>query len=472
LDFLNSLQKKKKTLILSDILQSGLDEIELVDRIKALLIQSGISSFVGIGSMLSSHQAHFGDVKATFFRTTEEFLRMVKWDNFESELILVKGARPFQFEKIVQQLQRKVHGTVMEIDLNKMVHNLNYFKSKLKSGVKLMAMVKAFAYGSGSEEVANLLQYHKVDYLGVAYADEGVDLRKNNISLPIMVMNPAEENFPSLLSYCLEPVMYSLKMLRALSQFIEGRPMTIHVEVDTGMHRLGFDEGDLPEIIAILKSHPPISIASVYSHLAGADEDAHDGFSQEQFDRFQRFYKTLTDSLGIKPLRHILNSPGILRFPDFQMEMVRLGIGLYGVNPTEGKVDQLQPVATLKTIVSQIKKIGKGETIGYGRKGKAENDMSLATIAIGYADGFSRGFSKGKGVVSIRGKKAPVVGNVCMDMTMVDVTNIDVQEGDEVIVFGAGNPIQEVATSINTIPYEILTNTSERVKRVFFAESI
>jgi alanine racemase len=248
--------------------------------------------------------------------------------------------------------------------------------------------------------------------------------------------------------------------------------MTIHVEVDTGMHRLGFDEADLREIIAILKSHPSISIASVYSHLAGADEAAHDGFSQEQFDRFQRFYKTLTDSLGIKPLRHILNSPGILRFPDFQMEMVRLGIGLYGVNPTEGRVDELQPVATLKTIVSQIKKIKKGETIGYGRKGKAEIDMSLATIAIGYADGFSRSFSNGKGFVSLKGKKAPVVGNVCMDMTMVDVTHIDVQEGDEVIVFGAENPILEVAASINTIPYEILTNTSERVKRVFFAESI
>ncbi len=472
LDFLNSLQKKRKTLILSDILQSGLDEMELMDRIKTLLIQSGISSFVGVGSMLSYHQPYFSDMNAKFFLTTEEFLQNIKWENFDSELILIKGARPFQFEKIVQQLQRKVHGTVMEIDLNKMVHNLNFFKSKLKPGVKLMAMVKAFAYGSGSEEVANLLQYHKVDYLGVAYADEGVELRKNNISLPIMVMNPAEENFQSLLSHCLEPVIYSLKMLRTFSQFIDGRPMTIHIEVDTGMHRLGFDEGNLPEIITIFKSHPSISIASVYSHLAGADEATHDGFSQEQFDRFQRFYNILTDSLEIKPLRHILNSPGILRFPDFQMGMVRLGIGLYGVNPTEGKFDQLQPVATLKTIVSQIKKIKKGETIGYGRKGKAENDMSLATIAIGYADGFSRGFSKGKGVVSIKGKKAPVVGNVCMDMTMVDVTNIDVQEGDEVIVFGAENPIQEVAASINTIPYEILTNTSERVKRVFFAESI
>jgi Alr-MurF fusion protein len=473
LDFLNSLQKKKKTLILSDVLQSGLAEDELIESINALISQSGLSHFIGIGTLLHSHQNNGKlNVKAEFYVSTEEFLKQAPLENFESELILVKGARTFQFEKIVQRLQRKIHGTVMEIDLNKMVHNLNFFKSRLKPGVKLMAMVKAFAYGSGSEEVANLLQYHKVDYLGVAYADEGVELRKSNISLPIMVMNPAEENFQSLLAHCLEPVMYNLKMLRAFSQFIDGKPATIHIEVDTGMHRLGFDEGDLPEIISILKSNPTISIASVFSHLAGADEAGHDQFSKEQFDRYQQFYKTLTNELQAKPLRHILNSPGILRFPDFQMDMVRLGIGLYGVNPTGENVDQLQPVATLKTIISQIKKIRKGETIGYGRKGKAESEMSLATLAIGYADGFSRSFSKGKGVVSIKGKKAPVVGNVCMDMTMVDVTGIDVHEGDEVIIFGNELPIHEVAASINTISYEILTNTSERVKRVFFAESI
>ncbi len=473
LDFLNSLQKKKKTLILSDVLQSGLEERELIQSIHALISQSELSHFIGIGTLLCTHQNDFHlNAKTEFYLSTEEFLKRVQLENFESELILIKGARTFQFEKIVQRLQRKVHGTVMEIDLNKMVHNLNFFKSKLKPGVKLMAMVKAFAYGSGSEEVANLLQYHKVDYLGVAYADEGVELRKNNIALPIMVMNPAEENFQSLLANCLEPVMYNLKMLRAFSQFIEGQSAVIHMEVDTGMHRLGFDEGDLPEIISILKRKPSLSIASVFSHLAGADEAGHDGFSQEQFDRYQQFYKTLTEALNVNPLRHILNSPGILRFSDFQMDMVRLGIGLYGVNPTDGKVDELQPVATLKTIISQIKKIKKGETIGYGRKGVAAHEMTLATIAIGYADGFSRSFSKGKGVVSIKGKKASVVGNVCMDMTMVDITDINAHEGDEVIIFGKGLPIHEVAASINTIPYEILTNTSERVKRVFFAESI
>jgi Alr-MurF fusion protein len=473
LDFLVGQQKKKKTLILSDILQSGIEDAELCKSVHDLVVQSGLTRFIGIGPILFSQKDQFTWTgKAEFFQSTNEFLQQLKTENFDNELILIKGARAFQFEKIVQRLQRKIHGTVMEIDLNKMVHNLNFFKSRLKPGVKLMAMVKAFAYGSGSEEVANLLQYHRVDYLGVAYSDEGVELRKNNISLPIMVMNPAEENFHSLISDQLEPVVYNLKMLRAFADFLGGQSAVVHIEVDTGMRRLGFDQDDLPEVITILKSHPGISIASVFSHLAGADEAAHDGFSFEQFSSFQKFYQTLSASLNTNPLRHILNSPGILRLPDFQMDMVRLGIGLYGINPTDENVEQLKPVATLKTIISQIKKIKKGETIGYGRKGKAENEMTLATLAIGYADGFSRSFSQGRGRVWIKGKKAPIIGNVCMDMTMVDITGIDAQEGDEVIVFGNDLPIQEVAATINTIPYEILTNTSERVKRVFFAEGI
>jgi alanine racemase len=472
LDFLASQQKKKKTLILSDVLQSGLPDEVLVKSIYELVKQVHITRFIGIGRLLYGHQSVFSDLNAMFYQSTADFLKSNTWEDFDNELVLIKGARVFRFEQIVQLLQRKIHGTVMEIDLNKMVHNLNFFKSRLQPKVKLMAMVKAFAYGSGSEEVANLLQYHQVDYLGVAYSDEGVELRKNNIALPIMVMNPAEENFQSLLSYGLEPVAYNLKMLQALVRFVENSPVTIHIEVDTGMHRLGFDESELGEIVSLLKDKPTIKIASVFSHLAGADEAVHDGFSAEQFSRYQYFYQTLSQSLHAKPLRHILNSPGILRLPDFQMDMVRLGIGLYGVNPTDDKFDQLQPVATLKTIISQIKKIKKGETIGYGRKGVAEKDLQLATIAIGYADGFSRGFSKGKGVVLIKGKRARVVGNVCMDMTMVDVTDIDAHEGDEVIIFGENLPIHEVAERLGTIPYEILTNTSERVKRVFFAEGI
>lgn len=472
LDFLASQQKKKKTLILSDVLQSGLPDEVLVKSIYELVKQVHITRFIGIGRLLYGHQSVFSDLNAMFYQSTADFLKSNTWEDFDNELVLIKGARVFRFEQIVQLLQRKIHGTVMEIDLNKMVHNLNFFKSRLQPKVKLMAMVKAFAYGSGSEEVANLLQYHQVDYLGVAYSDEGVELRKNNIALPIMVMNPAEENFQSLLSYGLEPVVYNLKMLQALVRFVENSPVTIHIEVDTGMHRLGFDESELGEIVSLLKDKPTIKIASVFSHLAGADEAVHDGFSAEQFSRYQYFYQTLSQSLHAKPLRHILNSPGILRLPDFQMDMVRLGIGLYGVNPTDDKFDQLQPVATLKTIISQIKKIKMGKTIGYGRKGVAEKDLQLATIAIGYADGFSRGFSKGKGVVLIKGKRARVVGNVCMDMTMVDVTDIDAHEGDEVLIFGKDLPIHEVAETLGTIPYEILTNTSERVKRVFFAEGI
>ncbi len=473
LDFLNGQQKKKKTLILSDILQSGLTESDLIDEISLLLKRYPLYQFIGIGPVLSARQKQLlVTAKTHFFSSTEAFLHELDITQFEDELILVKGARAFQFEKIVSRLQRKIHGTVMEIDLNKMVSNLNYFKSQLHPGVKLMAMVKAFAYGSGSEEVANLLQFHQVDYLGVAYTDEGVDLRKNNISLPIMVMNPAEENFHSLLSFALEPAIYNLKMLTALCHFTEGKQATIHIEVDTGMHRLGFDEPDLPTIISLLRANPQLKIASVFSHLAGADESTHDDFSKEQFEKFTRFYEGLAQALSIRPLRHILNSPGILRFPDFQLDMVRLGIGLYGVNPTEEEFNQLMPVATLKTIISQIKTIKAGETIGYGRKGKASTEMKLATIAIGYADGFSRSFSQGKGLVLVRGKKVPVVGNVCMDMTMIDVTGTEAHEGDEVILFGPDLPLHEVAQRIQTIPYEILTNTSERVKRVFFAESI
>jgi alanine racemase len=471
LDFLSSQQKKKKTLILSDILQSGLSDTELITKIVELVTASNLNQFVGIGEKLKAH-AGFFPPESIFFDSTESFLASRTWENFNEELILVKGARNFHFEKIIAVLERKIHGTVMEIDLNKMVHNLNFFKSKLKPKVKLMVMVKAFAYGSGSEEVANLLQYHQVDYLGVAYADEGVELRKNNIGLPIMVMNPAEESFPHLLSHGLEPVMYNLKILNSFLEFVGNRAATIHLEIDTGMHRLGFEAEDAGAVISFLKSKPNVKVASVFSHLAGADEYAHDEFSQTQFKRYQQFYNLLTQKLDISPLRHILNSPGILRLPDLQMDMVRLGIGLYGVNPTEESFAQLQPVATLKTILSQLRTIKKGETVGYGRKGVAEKDLELATIAIGYADGFSRGFSQGRGVVLVRGNRAPVVGNVCMDMTMIDVTGLGAREGDEIIIFGDGLPIHEVAQRLGTIPYEILTSTSERVKRIFFTEGI
>jgi alanine racemase len=471
LDFLAGQHRKNKTLILSDILQSGLDEKELVQKINALAIKSGVSSFLGVGPVLSKQRDQI-KIPAAFFSSTDELLRSMDLEKFQNGVVLVKGGRVFQFEKVVKQLERKIHGTVMEIDRDAMVHNLNYVKSRLGPGTKLMVMVKAFAYGSGSIEVASLLQYHKADYLGVAYADEGVDLRKNQISLPIMVMNPSEDSFEAVMEHDLEPELYNLKILNAFVNFLQGRNCKIHLKLDTGMNRLGFEEDEIDSIIKIFKTNTNLDIASIFSHLAGADEAEHDAFTRHQKDSFLRMAGKIKDKLKISPLLHILNSPGIFRHKDMQLDMVRLGIGLYGVNPTSLPDPNLKPVATLKTIISQIKHVKSGNTVGYGRKGKTSQDTTVATIAIGYADGFSRAFSQGKGTVLINGRKAPVIGNVCMDMTMIDITGIEAREGDEVTIFGGGLPIQEVAQKINTIPYEILTNTSERVKRVFFAESI
>jgi len=475
IDFLSGIQKKKKTLILSDILQSGLDHHELVLKIKDSIGKSDVTRLIGIGPVLFKHQKELKElssVQMLFYPDTESALSKINRDDFQQEVILIKGARTFQFEKIVALLQRKVHGTRMEMDLNKIVHNLNFFKAKLLPGVKVMVMVKAFAYGSGSEEIATLLQYHRVDYLGVAYADEGVELRKNHISIPIMVMNATEESFQTMLDYNLEPVLYSLDTLRSFSAFLKMHPGKAHLEIETGMNRLGLEAEDLNEVVNLLLSNRNITVASLFSHLAGADESAHDEFTAMQVARFEQAYQMISSKLNINPLRHILNSPGILRFQRYQMDMVRLGIGLYGVNPTSESFNQLQPAATLKTVISQIKKVKPGDSVGYGRRGVAERELTLATIAIGYADGFSRSFSRGAGVVLIHGKEAPVFGNVCMDMTMIDITGIDAREGDEVIIFGEELKIQEVAKRANTIPYEILTNTSERVKRIFFAESI
>jgi alanine racemase len=472
LQFLNHQhQKKKKRVILSDILESGLGPEDLTRRISSLIHQNNVQFFVGIGSVLNQFKEFFPP-SSKFYSTTDEFLKTFDFDELDGELVLVKGARSFAFEKIIQRIQRKVHGTVMEIDLDSVIHNLNYFKSLLNPGTRIMVMVKAFGYGSGSIEIANLLQYHKVNYLGVAYADEGVELRKNNIRIPIMVMNPSDDVFETLVNYDLEPEVYSIRIFNALVKFLNGRSCRIHLKLDTGMHRLGFVDEEINEVIEILKSNRHISVASIFSHLAGADESTHDNFSESQFNVFISLAEKITGAIGYKPLYHILNSPGILRLPKYQLDMVRLGIGLYGVDPTSDGFDQLRPVATLKTLISQIKHIKKGESIGYGRRGIAEKDSIIATIAIGYADGFSRAFSRGVGEVLVRGRRARVIGNVCMDMTMIDVTGMNVTEGDEVILFGKEFPIQEVAAKINTIPYEILTNTSERVKRVFTSGGI
>lgn len=475
LDFLNGLNQRKKTLILSDVLQSGLTLEELAAQIATVVKDSGIQKFIGIGFGFYTHHSPFDnlDIEKQFFLTTDDFIRDTDWNDFQDEAILIKGARVFEFEKVVQRLQKKVHGTVMEIDMNGVIHNLNYFRSLLQPDVKLMVMVKAFAYGSGSQEIASLLQYHRVDYLGVAYVDEGVELRQHRIHLPIMVMNPTEDTFQSLIDNDLEPEIYSLSLLRSLVSFLNGRPIAMHLKIDTGMHRLGLEQDDIQGVLELLCSNTNIRVASVFSHLAASDEAKHDGFTTAQSEIFEKAIQKIEKALNYRPHCHILNSSGILRHPGLQYDMVRLGIGLYGIDPSGEMQNKLQPVATLKTVISQVKTIKKGESVGYGRRGKAERDLRTATIAIGYADGYNRAFSNGAGSVLIAGKRAPVIGNVCMDMTMVDVTDIaEASEGSEVVVFGPGLPIREVAQMINTIPYEILTNTSERVKRVFYAESL
>lgn len=463
--------KEKKTVVLSDLLQTGLNEQVLYESIAELLHHKGIQRLIGIGGAISRNSTYF-KMPAAFYKNMEDFLSTISKNDFHNELLLIKGAREFHFERIVELLQQKTHGTVLEINLDALTHNLNFYRSKLSPHTKLMVMVKAFAYGSGSDEVANLLQFHRVDYLAVAYADEGVTLREHGISIPIMVMNPSPENFGQMIRYKLEPEIYSLAQLKALTNFLkeEKKAIRIHLKLDTGMHRLGFNQQDLKAVLSCLSENPEITVSSVFSHLAGADEALHNDFSHQQVNRFLRMKAYLSQESNLDPLYHILNSAGIIRFPEYHFDMVRLGIGLYGVDSTGQQQDQLQAISTLKTTISQIKHIEKGETVGYSRKGVAARDTVLATLAIGYADGFDRRFGQGKGHVLINGQTAPVVGNVCMDMTMVDITGIPAEEGDEVIIFGKDMPIETLAAAIGTIPYEILTSVSERVKRVFFTE--
>ena len=455
----------RKTVVLSDIQQSGLEHEALYRQVADLLKAKQVDRLVGVGTEMIKNREKFS-LEKSFYPDTASFLQ--DDPTFQGEMILVKGARTFAFESIINKLQQKIHGTVLEIDLNALTHNLNFYRSQLQPQTRIMVMVKAFAYGSGSFEVAHLLQYHKVDYLGVAYADEGVALREHGINIPIMVMNPAGESFDSLLKNNLEPEIYSPALLAEFTRHLAGRKAGIHIKLDTGMRRLGFEEEELTALIDHLKEHVNLEVKSVLSHLSGADEDEHDRFSDQQASQFIKMVGRLEQALSIRPIKHLLNSPGIMRFPRYHFDMVRLGIGLYGVDTNRTHQDRLQSISTLKTVISQIKHVPKGETIGYGRKGKAHEDITIATIAIGYADGFNRMLSNGKGEVLIKGQKAPVIGNVCMDMTMVDITGIDASEGDEVVIFGPDLPITDLAEKLNTIPYEVLTNIGERVKRVFF----
>jgi alanine racemase len=461
-----------RTVILSDMLETGQNKTVLYKKIASLLEYNHVKRLIGIGEVISAHKDAFTHMQAEFYPDTKAFLDKLRYTDFSRELILVKGARVFQFESIVQRLQEKVHGTLMEINLDALAHNLNFYKSKLSPGTKIMVMVKAFSYGSGSAEVAALLQFHQVDYLAVAYADEGVTLRQHGISLPIMVLNPSSETFDTLLEYTLEPEIYSFRILKEFADFLarKEKQHRIHLKIDTGMRRLGFEPEHTDALLNELKEYPQLKVASIFSHLAGAEDPQHSDFSQRQIQKLKQTAELLEAALGYKVIKHILNSAGIIRYPEGHFDMVRLGIGLYGVEVNNLEQEGLQAVSTLKTSISQIKYIPAGETIGYGRRGVAKQDMQIATIAIGYADGFDRRFSNGKGQVLINGKRAPVIGNVCMDMTMVNITGIEAEEGDDVVVFGKDLPITELADNIGTIPYELLTGVGERVKRVFYVE--
>ncbi|MGB3777924.1 MAG: bifunctional UDP-N-acetylmuramoyl-tripeptide:D-alanyl-D-alanine ligase/alanine racemase [Tunicatimonas sp.] len=475
LDFLNQqLQHDRKTVIVSDMLQTGQPEDELYHEVRELLENHHVNRLIGIGPRMREATTIFADASFTYeaYPATEQFLREVDLASFSHESILVKGARAFAFEKIVQRLQQKIHGTVLEINLDAVMDNLNYYRSHLQPGVRVLGVVKAFSYGGSAFEVANLLQYHQIDYLMVAYVDEGITLRERGIRLPIIVLNPSPDSFGKMADYRLEPELYSFRLLRS---FIDEMPYLphvppVHLKLDTGMHRLGFVESEWDQLETVLRAHPTLRVASIFSHLVASDHTEHDDFTHQQVASFDRGCRRLIEVLGYTPIRHVANTVGMLRFPDYQYDMVRLGGGLYGVDTWGADPHALRPVARLRTVVSQVKQLRAGDTVGYSRQGVIDRPTQTATIAIGYADGFDRRFGNGRARVKIRGHWAPTVGRVCMDMIMVDVTGLGVEEGDEVIIFEDQETLWQLAKPLESIPYELLTKVGERVKRVYYRE--
>jgi len=475
LDFLAQQQQhREKSLVLSDMLQTGKSSAELYRNIAEILQQKNLAKFIGIGPEISLHKEAFEKIKdKKFFPSTDSFLSNLPSMNFHNETILLKGARMFSFEKISHALEEKKHETVLEINLNALQHNLNFYRRQLNKHVKLMAMVKAFSYGSGSFEIANVMQHAGVEYLAVAYADEGVELRQAGIRLPIMVMNIEVAGFENLIKYNLEPELYSFKIAEAFINFLEernGDPYPVHIKLDTGMHRLGFEINDMEKLCAILRNTKQLRIQSVFSHLASSDDSDHDEFTRTQADNFIKMSEKIEDVTGYTFIKHIANTSAIHRHPSLQLDMVRLGIGLYGIDSNVMIQRQLQNVTTLSTTVSQIKKLQKGDSVGYSRKGMVEKETTIATVRVGYADGYPRTLGNGNGKMLVNGILAPVIGNVCMDMTMLDISGISVKEGDEVTVFGEGLPATQVALWAGTIAYEMLTGISQRVNRVYYEE--
>ena len=472
LDFLESQkQHANKTIILSDIFQSGLSNNDLYSKVSELIVSNKINRVIGIGETITNYKNKF--VNCITYKNTEAFIADFNTHNFSNETILIKGARLFEFEKIVHLLEEKTHETVLEINLNAISHNLNYYKSKLKPTTKIMVMVKAFGYGNGGFEIAKLLEHHHVDYLGVAFADEGITLKNAGIKLPIMVLNPESTSFNAIIQHYLEPEIYSLKGLNSFLQIAKSNQLEnypIHIKLDTGMHRLGFEQENIEALIAILKNNKSVKVKSILSHMATSDSMDNRDFALYQIHLFEKLSSKIISELNITPIRHLLNTSGISNFPEVQLDMVRLGIGLYGVSNDPQEQRFLENVGTLKSIISQLRVINEGESVGYGRRFVAQKKATIATIPIGYADGISRHWGNGVGFVTINGQKATIVGSICMDMLMADVSEIDCHEGDEVVLFGENPTVSFIAEKLGTISYEILTSISQRVKRVFYRE--
>lgn len=476
---LNYLQQQnrrlKKIVIVSDIEQSGIVSSELYRKLAELFQQNRIDLVVGIGKEISTHKPLFKS-NSLFFSDTKEFIDQFYLNSFHfsDAGILLKGARSFGFENISSLLQLKSHDTVFEINLNKLTDNINYYRSLLSPKVQLMGMVKAMGYGSGSAEIGRTLQHMGVNYLAVAYADEGVELRASHITLPIMVMNPEEGAFEDIINHQLEPEIYHFKVLKAFVAKLDAMGVTesypIHLKIDTGMHRLGFEEQELNELIIQLKQNPLLKVKTVFSHLVGSDNAELDGFTKEQVRIFEKAFQLIEGELGYPVIKHICNSGGITRFKDAHYTMVRLGIGMYGIGVNADEQKHLLNVGTLKTKISQIKKVKAGDTVGYNRNGKVHEETIIATIPIGYADGFSRQLGNGKHGVYVNGTFCKTIGNICMDMCMIDVSGLSCSEGDEVIIFESVEQIAAIAKAMNSIPYEVLTNVSGRVKRVYIQE--
>lgn len=468
LDYLsNQKQHNKHALILSDIQQTGLSANELNRRLADMIASYEIDLIAVVGPEISRYPNL--PASAHRFDSTEEFLSTLPSIELGGHAILIKGARKFAFEKIVQALSEKKHTTVLEINLNHLVTNLNYFRSLLAGDTKIMVMVKALSYGSGSYEIAHVLQHEQVDYLGVAFTDEGILLRERGIHIPVMVMSPEAESYEKLIEYNLEPEIFSFDGLHSFTNLLDKQQLNnypIHLKIDTGMHRLGFLPKETDRLLEFLLKNPKLKIKSIFSHMAASDNAAENSFSRKQISEFNAVYEQFTARLGYSPMRHLLNSAGIERFPDAHFEMVRLGIGLHGISTQK----KLNAVSTLKTRISQIKDLPAGDSIGYNRREVLMRDSRIAIIPIGYADGLDRKLGNRNGQMLVNARKVPIVGDVCMDMCMLDLTDVPAVEGDTVIVFGEQNSISELARIIDTIPYEILTNVSARVKRIYINE--